>query len=108
MHCVEMFLGHIGGHSLPYCGIESECHPWVSRVDGTGVRPVQLPGVPEIEGSLAIVEDVLIDLEREGMATQGHLRGQVEPGELAFVVVRKTGRENGNIEVDVLLSGRFG
>ena len=65
------------------------------------------PLVPEIDGALAIVEDVFIDLEGKSMAAQGHLRVDVEPGELAFVVVRKTGGENFNVEVDVLLPGRF-
>jgi hypothetical protein len=68
---------------------------------------VQLPLVPQIDRALAIVEDVLVDLERKSMAVQGNLRVDVKPGELAFVVVRKTGGENLNVEVDVLLSGRF-
>jgi hypothetical protein len=41
------------------------------------------------------------------MAVQGHLRVEVKPGELAFVVVRKTGGEDLNVEVEVLLPGRF-
>ena len=86
--------------------MEPESHPRVTGVDGASVGPVQLPLVPEIDHALAIVEDVLIDLKGKDMATQGYLRGNVEPGELAFVVVRKTGGENFNVEVDVLLFGR--
>src|SRR5262249_55888949 len=107
MYRVEMSLGNIAGHGLPHSGVESERQPRITGVDGSGVCPVQLPVVPEIERALAIVEDAFIDLEGKGMTAQGHLRGHVQPGELAFVVVRKTGGENFNVEVDVLLSGRF-
>src|SRR5262245_38302916 len=107
VHGVEMFLGNIAGHGLPHRGVESERHPRITGVDGAGVGPVQLPVVPEVDRALAIVEDVLIDLEGKSMASQGHLRVDVEPGELTFVVVRKAGGENGNVEVEVLLPGRF-
>src|SRR5437867_941456 len=107
MHRIKMPLGNIGGHGLPHRRVESERQPGVTGVDGAGGGPVQLPLVPEVDGSLAILEDVLIDLEGKGMAAQGHLRVEVEPGELAFVVVRKTGGENFNVEVDVLLPGSF-
>src|SRR5438309_11927548 len=107
MHRIKLSLGNIGGHGLPHRGVEPESQPRVTGVDGAGVGPVQLPAVPEVDHALAIVEDVFIDLERKGMATQGYLRRNVEPGELAFVVVRKTGGENFNVEVDVLLFGGF-
>src|SRR5262249_16382886 len=107
MHRVEVSLSNIAGHGLPYRGLESEGQPRITGVDGAGVGPVQLPVVPKINRALAILEDVFIDLEGKGMAAQGHLRGHVQPGELAFVVVRKTRGENFNVEVDVLLSGRF-
>src|SRR5262245_41670124 len=107
MHRVKMSLGYIAGHGLPHRGVESERQPWVSGVDGAGVGPVQLPLVPEVDRALAIVKDVLIDLEGKGMAAQGHLWGHVEPSELALVIVRKTGGENFNVEFDVLLLSRF-
>src|SRR5262245_61728987 len=107
MHCIEMSLGNIAGHGLPHGRVETERQPRVAGIDGAGVGPVQLPLVPEIDGALAIVEDVFVDLERKGMAAQGHLWIDVKPGELAFIVVRKTGGENLNVEVDVLLSSRF-
>src|SRR5262245_58488922 len=107
MYCVEVSLSNIAGHGLPYRGVESERQPRITGVDGAGVCPVQLPLIPEVDGALAIIEDVFIDLEGKGMTAQGHLRRHVQPDELAFVVVRKTRGENFNVEVDVLLSGRF-
>src|SRR5918911_1447885 len=100
VHDVEVPLGDIAGHSLAHRRVQSEGHPRVTRVDGAGVGPVQLPLVPEVDGFLAVVEDVLIDLKGKGMATEGDLRREVEPGESASVVMGKTRREDGNIERD--------
>src|SRR5262249_23804180 len=107
MQGVELPLADVGGHGLSHRGIESERQPRITGVNGAGVGPVQLPLIPEVDGALAIVEDVLIDLEGKGMATEGHLRVDVELGEPALIVMRKTRRENFNVEVDVLLPGRF-
>jgi len=87
-----MSLGNIASHGLPHGGVETERQPRVAGIDGAGVGPVQLPLVPEIDGALAIVEDVLVDLEGKSMAGQGYLRIDGEPGELAFIVVCKSVR----------------
>src|SRR6266852_1003070 len=100
MHSVKMSLGEIASHSLTHSRVESEGHPRVTGVDGTGVGPAQLPVVPEVERFLAIVEDMLIDFEVKGVAAEGDLRVHVETGELAFVVMGKTRRENCNVERD--------
>ena len=107
MHDIEIALLDIAGHGLAHSRVEPEGHPRVTGVDGAGGGPVQLPVVPEVDGSLAVVEDVLIDLERKGMAVEGDLRTHLEPGELACIVMRKTRRENFNVEFDALLLGSF-
>src|SRR2546428_11762746 len=94
VHDIEVPLGDIARHRLAHGGVESEGHPRVTRVDGVGVGPVQLSLVPEVDGFLGVVEDVLIDLETKGMATEGDLRVEVETGELTSVVMGKTWREN--------------
>ena len=108
VHDIEVPLGDIARHSLAHSCVESEGHPWVTRVDGAGVGPVQLPLVPEVDGFLAVVEDVRIELERKGMTVEGDLRMEVELGELMSVVMGKTGGENFHVEFDTLLPGSLG
>src|SRR5438105_3437664 len=93
MHCVKMALSDIASHGLPDRRVEFECQPGVAGIDSVGVGPVQLQVVPEVDRLLAILEDVLIDLEGKGMAAESDLRVHVKAGELAFIVMRETGGE---------------
>src|SRR5262245_28006725 len=104
VHDIEVSLDDIARHRLPHRRVQSEGQPRIARVDGAGVGPVQLPLVPEVDGLLAVVEDVLVDRKRKSMATEGDLWLEGETGELAPVVMGKTGRENFYIECDILLS----
>src|SRR5574341_228018 len=100
VHDIEVSWRDIAHHRLAHRRIQSEGQPRITRVDGAGIGPVQLPLVPEVDGFLAVVEDVLVDLETKSMATEGALRLEGETGELAPVVMGKTGRENFHIECD--------
>src|SRR5262249_19053946 len=103
VHDIEVSLDDIARHGRAHRRVQSEGQPRITRVDGAGIGPVQLPLVPEVDGFLAVVEDVLIDLETKSMATEGDLRLEGETGELAPVVMGKTGRENFDVEFDILL-----
>src|SRR5215831_1217198 len=108
VHDIELGLDDISRHGLAHSRVESEGQPWVTRVNGAGVGPVQLPLVPEVDGFLAVVKNVLIDLKRKGMAAEDDGRLEVETGELVSVVMGKTWRENFYIECHTLLPGSPG
>src|SRR5207253_8663403 len=101
MQRVKMASCEIGSHGLPDRRIEFERQPGVAGINGVGVGPVQLQVIPEVDRLLAILEDVFIDLKGKGMASESDLRVHVKTGELAFIVMRETGGEDFNVQVDI-------
>src|SRR5262245_32110721 len=60
MNRVEAPLLDVTGHRLTDGREELKPDLWVGWIDGLGIRPVELPGIPEVDHSLAVREDVLV------------------------------------------------
>ena len=77
---IKVPLFDVPRHRLADSGKEGETKLWIIGVDGVGIRPTQLPLIPEVDHLLSIREDVLIDLKVKGVIGNGNRQAQIQLG----------------------------
>ncbi len=107
MDGVEVALPNITGHCLANGTEQLQPHLRIVGINGVGIGPAHLPGIPEVDHLLTIGKDMFIRLEIEGVPLQRDRQGQVELGHLTFVEMGETGRQNFDLQLDALPGCRF-
>src|SRR5262249_16306961 len=107
MNRVEAPLLDVTGHPLTDGREELKPDLWVGWIDGLGIGPVELPGIPEVDHSLAIREDVLVDFELERVTRKRRRQAQVEARQTVSVVVSKARRKRFDFQVEIETGGGF-